>query len=142
VRWLVAAALLAGCLDDLAPEVGPPLAPRCLDEDSDPATAVPFSHVEEVLEEYCLGCHSPTAEHPLGIEIGGLDLSSYASLRAGGVRGGASIVVPGRPCESVIFLKVGPAPPFGSRMPFGFPPLDDEDLEVLHDWIAEGARAD
>ena len=88
----------------------------------------------------CRACHFPDAETPIGLRQGGLDLSSHATLLAGGTNSGGSIVVPGRPCESVLFLKVAGAPPFGARMPQDGPPfLDAVAVGRIHDWIAEGA---
>jgi hypothetical protein len=53
----------------------------------------------------------------------------------------AMIIVPGQPCESVLLQKVGEGPPYGARMPLNGPTyLEDEDLEVISDWIFEGAR--
>ena len=84
----------------------------------------------------------PSAAGPgTGTQLSGLDLSSLSSLRAGGASSGSRIVVAGEPCSSIIYLKVEQAPPFGSRMPLGGPPfLTDEEENLLHDWIAEGAN--
>jgi len=49
--------------------------------------------------------------------------------------------VAGRPCDSLLLQKLGPAPPFGSRMPMDGPPyLANEDLVQISDWIVEGAN--
>lgn len=136
--------LAAGC-DELRPDVGPPTQELCLDEDSDPDTAVLFGRdiVGTIFtpgETGCHQCHRPDAPTPLGIEVGGLDLSDAASLLQGGVVAGSNIVIPGRPCDSVLLQKVGAAPPFGGRMPLNGPPfLNDDERQLIHDWIAEGA---
>jgi mono/diheme cytochrome c family protein len=144
---LLACALLpgAGCVDDLRPDIGPPVQELCLDEDSDPDTPVRFGRdIVEVLFAReltgCHQCHRPTAPTPLGFEVGGLDLTSATSLRGGGVVSGSDIVIPGRPCDSIIVQKISPAPPFGGRMPLNGPPfLTDEERQLIHDWVAEGA---
>ena len=144
VALCAALALAASC--DLQPETGPALHERCSDEDSDPGQDVSFQR--DILDGIiarrpggCLGCHDPGMDPPLGTNLGGLELTSYATLRAGGVNSGADIVVAGQPCSSVLFLKVGAGPPFGARMPANGPPfLSDADVALLHDWIAEGAR--
>ena len=47
---------------------------------------------------------------------------------------GSNIVVPGRPCESVLLQKVGSAAPFGGRMPLNGPPfLNDDERQLIHD---------
>ena len=73
--------------------------------------------------------------------MGGLDLTSYATLREGGVVSETDIVVPGRPCDSVLVQKISGSPPFGARMPLGGPPyLSEDEQQLVRDWIAEGAR--
>jgi hypothetical protein len=144
--YAVAAALIvagtSGCLRDLDPEVGAPVPIACDDADSDPGVAVSYSaNVVPLLMEYCFSCHTAAGLDPIGIEIGGLDLSTYASLRAGGSISPDQVVLPGRPCTSVLVEKVSPSPPFGARMPRNGPPfLGNDEIGVLHDWIAEGAH--
>ena len=138
-----------GCLDvldPLDPMVGAPLAERCANQDSDPDTPVSFSQDimpiirGETASPGC-SCHIPTDPNPIGFEQTGLDLSSYRGLRNGGTNSQSSIVVEGEPCSSVVWQKVSPGPPFGSRMPFDGPPfLDQATRTLLADWIAEGAR--
>ena len=85
-------------------------------------------------------CHTPTNGSPSGIQLGGLDLGSYDSLRVGGYQSGQAIVVPYEPCSSAIVGKVSPTPPWGARMPLDGPPyLSEEEQQLLRDWIAEGA---
>lgn len=135
---------LAGC--ELEPDVGPAFADRCTNADSDPAKSV--SYTDDIVPLFfrdaagCTPCHDPSQnDGALGVQLGGLDLSTYQSLLRGGFNSTGSIVVPGRPCESVLFLKVSPGQPFGSRMPFNGPPfLTAPELRNVHDWIAEGAK--
>ena len=141
-------AFTIGCdLGPLEPDVGLPQQEFCLNEDGDESTNVSFSSdiVPKIftLEDGfgCDDCHRPDGATPLGVEVGGLDLSSYGSARAGGVVSAGSIIVPGQPCESVLLQKLSPGAPFGARMPLDGPPyLDRVALELLHDWIAEGAN--
>ena len=142
VLWLAGALALATGCDYLTPEVGAPLVARCTDDDSDPDTQVSFRQdILPLFEEYCVGCHTPGGRSPIGIEVGRLNLESYTSLRAGGAISGSNVIQPGQPCASVLHQKLGPAPPFGGRMPLNGPPFVDEDeILLVHDWIAEGAR--
>lgn len=141
-------AATAGCLEPLAPEVGEPLRVECRNEDHHPDVAVDFRRdivdgIFRSVEYHCLTCHSESGDTPLGFYVGGLDLTSYDGLRAGGAQSGADIVIPGRPCDSVLYQKIYEGPPFGSRMPLDGPPyLDEEAAEMLADWIAEGARGE
>jgi hypothetical protein len=76
----------------------------------------------------------------LGRVTSGLDLSSYASMRRGGMNSGTNVIIPMKPCESILPGKLSPTPPFGSRMPFNGPPyFTATELQLVRDWIAEGA---
>ena len=146
VARIALALLLGGCLDGLTPEVGPPLRASCVDEDSDPTVDVDFERDVRVAifggaTGHCVTCHTPGGATPIGIAVGGLDLSSHTTLLAGGVQAGADIVIPGQPCASALVGKIGAAPPFGARMPIDGPPhLGAAEIQVIADWIAEGAR--
>jgi len=147
-RALVAAALavvaaFGACA--LEPDVGPLLANSCKNPDTNPDARVSFANdIRPLFNRMTAGCgcHMPSSAGPaLGTQLSGLDLSSLASLRAGGASSGSRIVVAGEPCSSILYLKIEQAPPFGSRMPLGGPPFfTDEEEDLLHDWIAEGAE--
>jgi hypothetical protein len=133
-------------IDGFDPMVGDPLVERCANQDSDPDTDISFAN--EILPVFkkqnvpvgC-GCHQPSDPNPIGLEQGGLELSGYDALFRGGNNSQATIVVPGQPCDSVLWQKISAGPPFGARMPFSGPPfLDDLTRQKFADWIAEGAR--
>lgn len=142
MRWL-ALVIATGCIEQLTPEVGPPLRLPCEDADSDPSTPTSFAReVRPILARDpggCFQCHTAQGATPIGIVIGGLDLSTRDALLAGGVTGRAMTVVPGRPCASVLLAKLGAAPPFGARMPLEGSPLTGDAIQTIADWIAEGA---
>ncbi len=148
LRALATLALLSssGCLDPFEPEVGGRRVVSCDPEDSDPDHDVSF--VLDILPLLTRpkaqgGCSCHTSPTGSGVQLTGLELSSYAALRRGGRSTTSDIVVEGDPCISVVYLKVGAAPPFGSRMPLGGPVYWSEDERtLLHDWIAEGAEDD
>jgi len=142
--------LLAGCLP--GPDVGAPLhasdgsvvlgdAPAGCDADSDPSTPVSFSTdlVSGVfVRGKCRTCHTGGGQ---GVEQSGFKIDSYAQLRAGGQHSGTTIVVDGHPCSSILVLKIDANPPFGRRMPYNGPPyLSTGDIQLVRDWIAEGAH--
>jgi len=139
------AGVCASCLGALEPEVGDLIEQPCSDEDSAPGTDVSFEY--DLLEGVfvnppggCLSCHDPQGANPIGYQVGGLDLTSYEGLVAGGVNSGTDIVLPGEPCVSVLHEKLGESPPFGGRMPLNGPPfLDEAAILLVADWIAEGA---
>ncbi len=136
----------ASACGDLAPEVGPLHEIPCVDADSDPERSLAYD-ADLRLPLFarspggCLACHDPGAASPLGVTVGGLDLSTYAGLRRGGATAGADVVVPGQPCTSALVRKLGPAPPFGSRMPLNGPPFfSPAEMQRVTDWVAEGAH--
>lgn len=146
-RWMLAwLCLCAGCIaDSLEPDVGPLRAGLCKPKDSDPAHDVSFRHDLQPIFKRPLGmagcsCHLPTSSRPTGLQLTGLDLSSYQGLRRGGNQSGSDVVIAHDPCDSLIVQKVSSAPPFGSRMPSDGPPyLSPAERNLLADWIAEGA---
>jgi hypothetical protein len=142
--FLVSFLLFSSCIDDLAPEVGDLQGGECENEDSEPTADVSFK--VDLLENAftnapgkCLSCHDPAGSTPVGYTSGGLNLSTYAGLKSGGANSVSNIAVEGEPCDSVLYQKVSPSPPFGSRMPQDGPPfLDEAALQIVSDWIAEG----
>jgi hypothetical protein len=140
VAGLAAGLLGTSCLQALAPDVGPPVPAGACNDDLDPASPTSFREdVSPIFRRACDRCHLPGG---LGFDRSGLELSDYSSLRAGGTRSIGTIVVDGQPCASVLWQKIGPAPPFGARMPRDSPALPDADIALIHDWIAEGAADD
>lgn len=82
--------------------------------------------VAPLLARKCLGCHNATDKK------GGLDLSSAKTALSGGDSG--AVFVPGKPAESLLSEKVS-----RDEMP-PKKPLADEEKQVLHRWIAAGAK--
>ncbi len=148
IATLVAAVALAatGCDLDYLPDVGEPLAGSCEGADSIPALDVSFARDVRPMFDRAramagCSCHTPTNGSPSGIELGGFDMGSIHSIMRGGRSSGPRIVTPGDPCSSVLMHKIGDTPPFGARMPLDGPPyLTAEEIQLVHDWIAEGAQ--
>lgn len=125
-----------GALEETDGGVSP--APNAHCSDGDESVTVSFSaDILPLLSRSpgaCTGCHGAAA-------TSGFTVLTYESLRSGGQVSGTDIVVPGKPCESRLLQKLGPAPPYGARMPYSGPPFfTATDLDLLRDWIAEGAR--
>lgn len=138
-----------GCSEFTPVETPPNIFARCRNEDTDPATPVSFERdilqgIFMVQRENAPGCscHNPNDPLPVGFQMSGLDLSSHAAALRGGSNTGANAIIAGRPCDSILYLKVTPSPPLGARMPRNGPPfLSDAQIRLVHDWISEGARA-
>jgi hypothetical protein len=91
----------------------------------------------------CYPCHDGKAAKHVGVDLGGLDLSTLGKLREGGGTSGKNIVVPGDPGKSAIIQKLKGTYPFGTRMPKSGPPFwSDDEIAIVEQWIAEGAQGE
>lgn len=145
-RFLLPAALFAllstSCVGPLEPEVGELTARSCDNEDSNPDVDVSFeTDLKPKFQAGC-GCHNPLSTMSGGsIGSTGFSVGDYAALMRGGQNSGEKIVIEGDPCGSYLYQKMTNAPPNGSRMPINGPYWSRADMQLLSDWIAEGARA-
>ena len=89
--------------------------------------------VAPLIKTYCLPCHLAENENPSG-----LALDNYELVMKGGDHG--NTVVPGKPEESNIYLKLLPTPPFGKQMARNKKKLTEEEVRIVHDWILQGAK--
>jgi mono/diheme cytochrome c family protein len=125
-RW-IAGGLQAGSPVAAAPASVPPKRPG-------PGEKVTYLHVAPILATKCAKCH--TDNGLMGPPPEGFRLTSYESTlsTADRVR-----VVPGNPAASELVRRIrGQARP---RMPFDGPPfLDREEIQLIEDRIAQGAR--
>ncbi len=134
------------CIESVEPDVGLLQSAPCLNDDLDPTEDVSFR--DDIMPQIlmppvtgCLQCHAPDAPTPIGFEVSGLDLSSLGAAARGGANSDGTAIIPGQPCQSIMFQKVSAGPPFGARMPLSGPPfLSELQLALVHDWIAEGAK--
>jgi hypothetical protein len=82
------------------------------------------------------GCHA--SESPSS----GLDLASadiYGRLKGKKAAGSSGLLIdPDSPESSVLYEKVTPTPPFGSRMPLSGAPFDDATVACVLTWIEKG----
>ena len=92
------------------------------------------AEVAPILVRKCQGCHN--AKKPEG----GLDITTFALLKAGGEKAGDLILEPGDPDAShlIELVRPGGAP----RMPYKLPPLSAQEIETLERWIQQGAKFD
>lgn len=137
---------LSAC-DFVEPAVGDPLV-ACVDTDSDPSHDVDFA--TEIRPRFdgavpnlkgCGSCHYPTGSTREGLDAVGLDLSTLGNVRNGGVNTRGTIIVAGSPCKSALVQKLRGT--FGgARMPKTGPYWGPQDIQVVMDWIAEGAKGD
>ena len=129
------------------PETGD-LLPRCNDADSNPAVSVSFKdQIRPIMNgavpgpKPCANCHYHSGGTQEGLIATQLDLETLGTLRKGGVNTRDDIVVPGSPCKSAIVGKLRGTYD-GARMPRGGPYWSDAQIQLMMDWIAEGAKGD
>jgi hypothetical protein len=90
-----------------------------------------------VFDQYCVHCHAG-ANAPAGLRLDAAN--SYVSLfGVPSVETGVLRVAPGDANNSYIIQKVEGTAAVGERMPAGLPPLPQEDIDVIRQWIAAGA---
>ncbi len=98
--------------------------------------------VVPIVKKYCLPCHGEDNYNPSE-----LSLDTYQLMMEGGKHG--SPIVPGDPDKSLLIQKVSGSAPFGDPMPLA-KKLDNgtmqqrhlttEELAVLKEWVAQGAK--
>lgn len=102
-----------------------------------------------IISVKCAPCH--TTPEGIGTQVGQLDMttqdSAYMNLvdaQAAGAScaGEGTRVVPGDASASLLFLKIDltDPPPCGSKMPLNLPPLSQDEVTEVQDWINAGAR--
>jgi cytochrome c len=93
------------------------------------------NQVKPILDQNCVECHKAAGQ---GYSKSGLRLDSYESLMAGTKFG--PVVKPGSAISSSLYLLVaGKADP-SIRMPHNRAPLPDATVEMIKDWIDQGAK--
>lgn len=132
----------------LEPETGD-LRMACVDTDSDPNRPVvfktdirPLIAGEVAGTKGCKSCHYETTGTREGYDATDLSLENLGDIRKGGRNTPPNyILVPGKPCSSAIVRKLQGT--FGdARMPKGGPYWDAAKIQLVVDWIAEGAKGD
>lgn len=126
-RWIAGGLIPGEPAASAPPPISPPQRPR-------PGERVTWLHVAPILATRCAKCH--TDNGLMGPAPEGLRLTSYETTLASFDR---ARVIPGNPAGSELLRRVrGQARP---RMPFDGPPyLDREEMRLIEDWIAQGAR--
>jgi hypothetical protein len=108
---------------------------------SGPLTANFDSIQANVFEPLCSHCHSG-ANAPAGLRLDGAN--SYAMLVGTSAveRPNLRRVAPGDPANSYLIHKLEGGPNIvGERMPAGLPAVPQADIDVIRQWIADGAQA-
>ena len=143
---ILAAALLAACgsgeTGGVADSTGTACAPGVAGTISAGAALEPTlaSIQDNVFTPSCTisGCHGGAVAADLRLESGasaGNLISIASSQNPSLIR-----VIPGDPDNSLLIQKLEcDSPPVGARMPLGGPYFDQETIDVIRQWIANGA---
>ena len=81
------------------------------------------SHIQPIFDDRCISCHG---------SMGGLNLTSYENLMDGGLSG--EEVIPYDHASSELWIRVN-----SGQMPPGNNDLTDEQINLIAQWIDEGA---
>jgi hypothetical protein len=94
--------------------------------------AVSFKEVQPLLRRYCGECHGLA-----GKPKNDVDIRTLAAIKKGG--SGGDILVPGDPAKSSLYATM--ISDGSDRMPPpGKPQPTKEEIKLIHDWIASGAK--
>lgn len=97
-----------------------------------------FSNVQNILSSSCAtsGCHDSSTEQ------NGVNLTSYDDvMNSVGQQYGENVVQADDAAGSPLVDKIESGnPEFGDRMPPGGPYLSTDDIDLIKDWINEGAE--
>lgn len=98
-----------------------------------PAAVDYLAQIKPLLQTHCVKCHGASTQKA------GLRLDTAAAARKGGGRGSAFI--PGRPDDSLLFQAVTGTHAEIAQMPYKRGPLDSSQMDLLRQWLQEGATA-
>ena len=102
-------------------------------QDTKKVTTGGYAAVDAIFKSNCVSCHGG-----MGPGRGGIELTSYASLMKGGREG--AIVVAGDPSGSALVQALR-GQNGKQQMPKGHPPLTDDQIKTIEDWIKAGAKS-
>ena len=110
-----------------------------LADDAAPAEAAAssvsyYKQVRPIFQAHCQGCHQPAK--PSGEYV----MTDFARLTAGGETGDAAIV-PGDLDASYLITLITPTDG-AAEMPKGKPPLAEAEIDLIRQWISQGATDD
>ncbi len=115
--------------------VGPATSTRAQTPPEEPQAVSFASDVRPILRKHCVGCHQPAKP------LGAYDMTSYATLVAGGESDSPAIVA-GDVAESYLVDQITPDAAGLAEMPKGRPSLSPEEVDRITQWVAAGAVND
>ncbi len=105
-------------------------------EKGETATSVSYyKQIRPILQAHCQGCHQPAKSG------GDYVMTAFESMLAGG-ESGVEAIIPGKPAESYLIDQITPDKDGKAAMPQDKPALSAGELELITNWIAQGAVDD
>jgi WD40 repeat protein len=101
----------------------------------EPAPVSYYREVRRIFQQNCQGCHQPAKAS------GGFIINSYTALFQKGESGDAPVVL-GKPEASKLIAEITPHAGKPAAMPKGKDPLLDQEIKLIKQWIAQGAKDD
>lgn len=123
------------------PPANPPADPPANPPPGNPSLVATFESIQDnVLTPVCTGCHVGAAA-PAGLRLDAAN--SYALLVGVASTEAPSVlrVAPGNPNASYLIQKLEGTAAVGARMPLNAPALAQADIDVIRQWITDGAQA-
>ena len=96
------------------------------------------SQVQPIFTNNCLGCHTPGGQAPFSLQAG-MSRGNIVNVQATSSCTSDKRVLPGNSASSVLYKKVS-GNTCGARMPLGGTPLNQSDIDLIRDWIDQGAQ--
>ena len=93
-----------------------------------------FKQIRPIFQSHCQGCHQPAKQ-------GGEYVMTVFEKLLGGGESEEAAVVPGKPSESYLLGQITPVDG-EAEMPKGKDPLSVNEIELISQWISEGAEDD
>ncbi len=87
-----------------------------------------------ILTKKCLGCHNTDDGSPCNLYF-----DDYSELVKGDSKHGP-VIIKGKGEESILVMKLRGTSDFGKQMPRGRKPLDEEMIDIVCQWINQGAK--
>ena len=126
--------LFIGCAKDEGPLYLPDPIP--VEPGTPIDTAYFAAEVMPIFQQHCWVCHPPMGGMDLGT---GVAFSNLVNVPSTGYAP-AMRIVPGDPLASVLWHKVSQSSTYGLNMPPNGTFLSVEELQVISDWIEQGAQ--
>ncbi len=130
-----------GAVDDDGTDDDPDPGDDAPDQDGEARTFV--ADIQPILNDRCITCHAPGGFAQMeGLPWDFREDTAFDDLvdRISSQDENFTLVVPGDPGSSLMFLKISSeSPPVGEMMPLGGPPLTDGEVQLIRAWVEQGA---